>query len=232
MNYVFAPPAPVSLPVAGTDARLPVRRVYCVGRNYSAHVREMGFDPARELPFFFCKPTDSVLDARPEAGASIAYPQATEDYQHEIELVAVIGRGGRRIPVEAAPGHIYGYAVGIDMTRRDLQVAARKAGRPWEVGKSFDQSAPMGQVHPVAQVGHPQREAIWLRVNGSDRQRSTLDKLVWSVPEIVSTLSGLFQLEPGDLVFTGTPEGVGAVQAGDVMTGGIDGLSPVQVKVA
>ncbi|HSV78139.1 MAG TPA: fumarylacetoacetate hydrolase family protein [Ramlibacter sp.] len=232
MTYVFAPPAPVSLAVSGTDARLPVRRVYCVGRNYSAHVREMGFDPARESPFFFGKPTDAVVDARPAAGACVAYPPATGDYQFEIELVAVIGRGGRDIAVDAAPGHIYGYAVGIDMTRRDLQVAARKAGRPWEVGKSFDQSAPTGMVHPVTEVGHPRQQEIWLRVNGSDRQRSTLDKLVWSVPEIVSALSGLFRLEPGDLIFTGTPEGVGPVAAGDVMTGGIDGLSPVQVRVA
>ncbi len=231
MQYVLPPPAPVSVSVAGTNARFPVRRIYCVGRNYSAHIREMGFDPERETPFFFCKPADAVVESHPSASASVAYPSATEDYQFEIELVVAIGVGGVNISVDTAPGHVFGYAVGIDMTRRDLQVASRKAGRPWDTGKSFDQSAPIGLIHTVSDVGHPLDQAIWLQVNGADKQRSTLDKLIWSVPEIVSALSGLFRLEPGDLIYTGTPEGVGPVVSGDVMSGGIGGLSEIQVKV-
>lgn len=231
MEYVIAPPPPVSLPVAGSKARFPVRRIYCVGRNYADHVREMGFDPEREAPFFFCKPSDAVVEAHPAALATVAYPSSTADYHFEIELVAAIGRGGRNIGVAQALDHVFGYAVGIDMTRRDLQIAMRKGGRPWEVGKSFDHSAPIGMIHPVATSQHPHAKEIWLQVNGQDRQRSSLDKLVWSVPEIVAILSTLFTLEPGDLIFTGTPEGVGAVVPGDIMAGGIGGLSPVKVGV-
>jgi fumarylpyruvate hydrolase len=230
MEYIFEPQAPVTVPVVGGGV-YPVRRIYCVGRNYAAHIREMGFDPEREPPFFFCKPTDSIVVATPEAPAEIPYPSETSDYHFEIELVAAIGRTGRNIPVEQANDYIYGYAVGLDMTRRDLQVTARKAGRPWELGKSFDQSAPISLLHPAATAGHPASGAIWLTVDGDDRQRSDIAKLVWSVPEIVANLSTLFELQPGDLIYTGTPEGVGPVVRGETMRGGIPGLTDIEVKV-
>lgn len=222
----------VTVPVAGGSDHFPVRRIYCVGRNYAAHVREMGMDPSREPPFFFCKPADAIVVAPAGAGAQIAYPLATGQFHFEIELVAAIGRGGRNIPVEQANAHIWGYAVGIDMTRRDLQISARDRGRPWELGKSFDQSAPISTLHPASQVGHPANGAIWLQVDGQDRQRSDLDNLIWSVPEIIANLSTFFELQPGDLVFTGTPEGVGPVLSGEMMRGGVAGLADVEVRVA
>jgi fumarylpyruvate hydrolase len=231
MNYAFEPSAPVSIPMADGKTHFPVRRIYCVGRNYAAHVREMGFDPEREPPFFFCKPTDSVVPADPSADARIPYPSQTSDYHFEMELVVAIGTAGRDIPIEKANDHIFGYAVGLDMTRRDIQVEARKAGRPWEVGKAFDQSAPIGLLHTAAVVGHPVTGDLWLQVDGKSRQRSDIAKLIWSVPEIVSRLSNFFELQPGDLVFTGTPDGIGPVLRGETMRGGIAGIGEIQVKV-
>jgi fumarylpyruvate hydrolase len=231
MTYAFDPAPPVSIPIADGRTHFPVRRIYCVGRNYAAHVREMGFDPEREAPFFFCKPTDSVVAADPSNHAQIAYPPQTNDYHYEMELVVAIGVGGRDITVDRANDHIFGYAAGLDMTRRDIQVSARKGGRPWEVGKAFDQSAPVGLLHPVAAVGHPVAGELWLQVDGKDRQRSDLSKLIWSVPEIIANLSRFFELQPGDLIFTGTPEGIGPVLKGETMRGGIDGIGELEVKV-
>jgi fumarylpyruvate hydrolase len=230
MSYIFEPTV-ISMPVAGSDARFPVRRVYCVGRNYAAHAREMGFDPDREPPFFFCKPADAIVNVAPGETAQIAYPSKTNSYHHEIELVAAIGKAGRDIPAERANEHVFGYAVGLDMTRRDLQLALRDKGRPWELGKAFDQSAPVGPLFAAEKVGHPDRGDIWVQVNGQDRQRSDLAKLIWSVPEVIANLSTYFELQPGDLIFTGTPEGVGAVKPGETMSGGITGLGELRVKV-
>ncbi len=211
MNHLFAPEAPVSLTIHGSDQTFPVRRVYCVGRNYAAHAREMGFDPEREPPFFFCKPADAVVPVAAGSTLELAYPSQTGNYHYEIELVAAIGKGGCDIPLEQAEEHVWGYAVGLDMTRRDLQMRMREMGRPWEIGKAFDRSAPIGPLYPASQVGHPRHAAISLQVDGEDRQRSDIDQLIWSVAETVSYLSRFFELRPGDLVFTGTPEGVGAV---------------------
>ncbi len=232
MSYVFDPAAPVAVPVAGSDQRFPVRRVYCVGRNYAAHAREMGFDPDREPPFFFCKPADAVVPVAEGSTLTLPYPPETANFHYEIELVAAIGRGGADIPVEQAPEHVWGYAVGLDMTRRDLQMKMREAGRPWELGKAFDQSGPIGPLHPAASVPDIGRAAIWLQVNGADKQRSDIGKLIWSVAETVSYLSRYFRLEPGDLIYTGTPEGVGPVVRGDRMVGGVDGLGTLSVQVA
>lgn len=215
MNHLFAPEAPVSLTIHGSDQTFPVRRVYCVGRNYAAHAREMGFDPEREPPFFFCKPADAVVPVAAGSTLELAYPSQTGNYHYEIELVAAIGKGGCDIPLEQAEEHVWGYAVGLDMTRRDLQMRMREMGRPWEIGKAFDRSAPIGPLYPASQVGHPRHAAISLQVDGEDRQRSDIDQLIWSVAETVSYLSRFFELRPGDLVFTGTPEGVGAVERGD-----------------
>lgn len=231
MKYAFEPSPPTSIPMADGKTHFPVRRIYCVGRNYAAHVREMGFDPDREAPFFFCKPTDSVVLADPSDHAQIPYPSQTSDYHFEMELVVAIGLAGRDIRVERATDHIFGYAAGLDMTRRDIQIDARKGGRPWEVGKAFDQSAPVGLLHPVADVGHPVKGEIWLQVDEKDRQRSDLAKLIWSVPEIIARLSNFFELQPGDLIFTGTPEGIGPVVQGETMRGGIQGIGEIEVKV-
>lgn len=231
MKFVFEPAPVVSLPVAGEEGIFPVRRIYCVGRNYAAHVREMGMDPSREPPFFFAKPTDAVVVSPAGHAAEVAYPSATDEYHFEIELVAAIGTAGRDIPVARANDHIWGYAVGLDMTRRDLQIAARDKGRPWEPGKSFDQSAPVSLLHPASKTGHPAEGEIWLQVDGRERQRSDLAKLIWSVPEIIANLSTYFELRPGDLIFTGTPEGIGPVQRGEVMRGGIAGLTEIEVRV-
>ncbi len=228
MQYVIPAPAMPSLPVRGSDARFPVRRIYCVGRNYAAHAREMGGDPDREPPFFFQKPADVLL----ESGGVFPYPPKSSDVHFEIELVAALGKGGSDIAVETALEHVYGYAVGIDMTRRDLQGEAKKMGRPWEVGKAFEKSAPCSAVVPAAEIGHPSSGAIWLSVNGEMRQSGDLDQLIWSVPESIAYLSGLFTLAPGDLLFTGTPAGVGAVQRGDVITGGVEGVGEIEVRVS
>ena len=231
MSYVFDPAPRVAVPVAGRDALYPVRRIWCVGRNSAAHAREMGFDPAREPPFFFAKPADALVVVPPGTTVDIAYPPATADFQHEIELVVAIGRGGRDIAVEHANDHVFGYAVGLDMTRRDLQLALRDQGRPWEMGKAFEQSAPIAPLRAAADIGHPGTGALWLQVDGAERQRSDIDRLIWSVPEVVARLSGLVALAPGDLIFTGTPEGVGRVERGQVMRGGIDGLGELRVRV-
>lgn len=231
MDFVLTPSPVVAVPVAGGAGHFPVRRIYCVGRNYAAHVREMGFDPSREPPFFFCKPTDAIVVSPTGSPASIPYPQGTSDYQYEMELVVAIGTAGRDIPVEKAREHIWGYAAGLDMTRRDLQIIARDKGRPWDLGKSFDHSAPISFLHKAEDVGHLETGELWLQVNGVDKQRTDLAKLIWSVPEIVSNLSSYFELQPGDLIFSGTPEGVGPVKRGEVMLGGIAGLTGIEVKV-
>jgi fumarylpyruvate hydrolase len=230
MNHVFPPEPQVAVPVAGSDALFPVRRLYCVGRNYAAHAREMGADE-RDPPFFFCKADNTIVYCAPGRTVELPYPALTTDYQHEIELVAAIGQGGRDIPAARALEHVFGYAVGLDMTRRDLQSQMKKQGRPWEVGKAFDQSAPIGPIHPVAKVGHPAQGAIWVQVDGVDRQRSDISLLMWNVAETIANLSTLFELQPGDLVYTGTPEGVAAVQRGQTMTGGIDGLGEIKLRV-
>ena len=225
-DYVFPPAAIPALPVAGSDRKFPVRRLYCVGRNYTEHAIEMGHDPNREPPFFFQKNPDSlVLDG------SFPYPPATADVHFEIELVVGLGAGGSDIPVERAIDCVYGYAVGLDMTRRDLQGEAKKLGRPWEVGKSFEASAPCGPLVPASRIGHPDRGAVWLDVNGTRRQTGDLSQLIWTVPETIAYLSGLFTLAAGDLVMTGTPAGVGAVRRGDVMKGGVEGVGEIEVRV-
>ena len=227
MSYQFDPPAVVSAPVMGDAARFPVHRIYCVGRNYAAHVREMGGDPDRERPFFFLKPADTLV----ESGATIPYPSDTSNLHHEIELVVAIGKGGSDIPEDEALEHVFGYAVGLDLTRRDRQFEARDKGRPWDIGKAFDRSAPMGPIHKAADIGHPSEGRIWLRIGDATKQDSDLSKLIWSVPEIVSILSRSWELRPGDLIMTGTPEGVGPIARGDVVVGGIDGLGEVSVRV-
>ncbi|MGZ5179365.1 MAG: fumarylacetoacetate hydrolase family protein [Ramlibacter sp.] len=231
MSFVITPPAQVSLPVAGRGERFPVRRVYCVGRNYVDHAKEMGFT-GREPPFFFFKPADAVVPVPAGETGTIAYPSLTKDLHHEIELVAAIGTGGRNIKAADARKHIWGYAVGLDMTRRDLQGEMKKQGRPWEIGKSFEQSAPTGPVTPAAQAGDIENAAIWLQVNGQDRQRSSVSKLIWNLGEIIEHLSAAWELAPGDLIFTGTPEGVAAVVAGDTLVGGVDGIGELRVRVA
>lgn len=231
MPFVFAPPAPVAVPIAGSQDTFPVRRVYCVGRNYAAHAREMGFDPDREPPFFFCKPADAVVPVAEGQTLSLPYPPETANLHYEIELVAAIGQGGADIAVDDAHKHVWGYAVGLDMTRRDLQMKMREAGRPWELGKAFDRSAPIGPLHPAASSSGIEHAGIWLQVNGTDKQRSDIGKLTWSVAETVAYLSRYFRLEPGDLIYTGTPEGVGPVVRGDQMLGGVDGLGTLSVKM-
>lgn len=231
MPFVFAPAAPVAVPIAGGQDAFPVRRVYCVGRNYAAHAREMGFDPDREPPFFFCKPADAVVPVADGQTLDLPYPPETANLHYEIELVAAIGRGGANIALDDALQHVWGYAVGLDMTRRDLQMKMREAGRPWELGKAFDQSAPIGPLHPAASVAGIEQAGIWLQVNGADKQRSDIGKLIWSVAETIAYLSRYFRLEPGDLIYTGTPEGVGPVVRGDKMLGGVDGLGTLSVQM-
>ncbi|MDR2327450.1 MAG: fumarylacetoacetate hydrolase family protein [Acidovorax sp.] len=229
-QYVL-PPAPVaSLPVTGSDARFPVHRIYCVGRNYAEHAKEMGFT-GREAPFFFLKPADTVLPVAEGQTADMPYPALTENLHHEIELVVAIGQGGKNIPVEQALQHVWGYAVGLDMTRRDLQGEMKRQGRPWCIGKGFDFSAPIGAITPAAQAGDVAKAAIWLQVNGADRQRSNVDQLIWNMAETIAILSQAWELQPGDLIMTGTPEGVGAVVRGDVLEGGVEGLAPIRVRM-
>ncbi len=231
MDYVFEPSKPVAVPVAGDDRQFPVRRVYCVGRNYASHAREMGSDPNREPPFFFCKPGDAVVPVAEGQTLKLQYPAQTSNYHYEIELVVAIGRGGFNIAQEQALEHVFGYAVGLDMTRRDLQTKMREAGRPWEIGKAFDQSAPISPLHTVEKVGHQGDAELWLKVNGQDKQRSSTNELIWSVAETIAYLSQFFRLEPGDLIYTGTPEGVGPVVAGDLLEGGVAGLATLSVRV-
>ena len=231
MSYVI-PPAPIpAVPVAGSADSFPVRRIYCVARNYAAHAREMGGDPEREPPFFFCKPADAVVPVAPGSTADVAYPPETANYHHEVELVVAIGKRGRNIAVDAANEHVWGYAVGFDMTRRDLQFALRDKGRPWELGKAFDHSAPIAPLVPADRSGHPTRGRVWLTVNGKLRQEGDLSDLIWSVPETIAHLSKYFELAPGDLIFTGTPEGVGPVVRGDTLTGGVEGLGELSIRI-
>ena len=230
MNYVFSPAPVVSVPIVGRAERFPVHRIYCVGRNYEEHAKEMGFT-GREPPFFFLKPADTIVVAAPGQTAHIPYPTLTNNLHHEIELVVAIGKGGRDIAAADAARHIFGYAVGLDMTRRDLQTEMKKQGRPWCIGKGYDQSAPIGAITPAAQAGDIGQAAIWLQVNGNDRQRSRVSKLIWNVAETIEHLSQAWELQPGDLIYTGTPEGVAAVSRGDTMVGGIDGLGQITVQV-
>jgi fumarylpyruvate hydrolase len=226
MDYVIPVPPVPAVPVRG-GGLFPVRRIFCVGRNYAAHAREMGHDPDREPPFFFTKPADAILTG----GAAMPYPTATKDLHHEVELVVAIGTGGVGIPVADAASHIWGYAVGLDMTRRDLQGEAKKLGRPWDMGKGFDHSAPIGDLVPVSETGILTSGAIRLTVNDRERQTGDLSDLIWTVDEVIATLSGLVRLEPGDLIFTGTPEGVAAVQRGDVLEAAVVGLPVLTTTV-
>jgi len=219
------------IPVAGTDLQFPVRRIYCIGRNYAAHAREMGSDPNREPPFFFQKPTDAIQNVAPGTVADHPYPSLTKNYHYEVELVAALKSGGRDIPVDKALEHVYGYALGLDMTRRDLQRAMGDEKKPWEIGKSFDRSAPIGPIHPVAQTGHYTKGAIWLKVNGQLKQNANLNQMIWNVAEQISRLSTAFELMAGDIVFSGTPENVGPVVRGDVIECHIDGLPNLGVKI-
>ena len=226
-NYVFAPPVTVSVGVVGESARYPVRRIYCVGRNYAEHAREMGHDPDRELPFFFQKnPDNLVLNNK-----DFPYPTMTSNLHHEIELVVAMGKGGRDISAANALEHVYGYALGIDLTRRDLQNEAKKTGRPWEIGKAFEHSAPMTDITPATKSGHLSKGAIWLKVNGEVRQQSDLTQLIWNIPDIIAHLSAIFELRAGDLIMTGTPAGVAAVKPGDVMEGFCEGVGTIITKV-
>lgn len=227
MSYVVeAPPVP-SIPVIGQAGRFPVHRIYCVGRNYAAHAREMGKDPEKEPPFFFLKPADAIL---PEGG-SMRYPPGTSNLHHEIELVVALHRGGSRIAVERALEHVYGYAVGLDMTRRDLQMQARDLGRPWDFGKAFDESAPITAIYPAASHGHHAAGRITLHVNGELRQQADLTDMIWNIPETIAFLSEYYRLQPGDLIFTGTPAGVGAVKPGDALVGAVEGVGELKVTI-
>ena len=223
--------ATTTIPIVGSDEVFPVRRIYCIGRNYAAHAREMGSDPNREPPFFFQKPTDAIQYVAAGTVADHPYPTLTKNYHYEAELVAAIGIGGRDIPVEKALDHVYGYSLGLDMTRRDLQRALGDEKKPWEIGKSFDKSAPIGAIHRVAQTGHFAKGAIWLKVNGTIKQNANLNQMIWSVAEQISKLSAAFELFPGDIIYSGTPENVGPVVRGDVIAMHIDGLPDLSVKI-
>ena len=230
MSYVVPAPDTVWLPIVDSTERFPVRRVYCVGRNYEAHAKEMGFT-GREPPFFFLKPADAVVPVPAGTVGEIDYPSLTKDLHHEIELVVAIGKGGRDIAAADAAAHIYGYAVGLDMTRRDLQGEMKKQGRPWCIGKGFDQSAPIGPVTPIAACGRIVRGAISLTVNDAPRQASDVSMLIWNVDEVIAHLSAAWKLAPGDLIMTGTPEGVAAVVRGDRLHGEIAGLGALDVRI-
>lgn len=225
-RYVFAPAATPVLPVKDSDLLFPVRRVYCVGRNFAAHAVEMGHDPDKEPPFFFQKNPDNL-----SLSHEFVYPTASEDVHHEIEMVVALGKGGDNISVDTALGCVFGYAVGLDMTRRDLQAKAKEMGRPWETGKAFENSAPCTSLVPADAIGHPSSGAIWLEVNGSMRQSGDLNQMIWKVPEMISYLSGLFTLKPGDAIFTGTPAGVAAVNRGDRLKGHVDHVGDIEVVV-
>ncbi|HWO88867.1 MAG TPA: fumarylacetoacetate hydrolase family protein [Gemmatimonadales bacterium] len=226
MSYAIPLPDPVLLPVADSDQAFPVVRVFCVGRNYADHAVEMGHDPGREPPFFFMKPALAVVPG----GGSLPFPRATANLHHEIELVVALGSGGADIPVASALDHVFGYTVGLDMTRRDLQDQAKELRRPWDMAKAFDRSAPMGSLRPASVIGHPAAGEVWLRVNGVLRQSGDLAQQIWKVPETIAILSTLVELRPGDLIMTGTPAGVGPVRPGDVLEGHIDGVGDLRVE--
>ena len=230
MSYLFSPTPIVSVPVLGKTETFPVHRIYCVGRNYEEHAKEMGFT-GREPPFFFLKPADSLVVVEAGQTGTMPYPSLTHNLHHEIELVVAIGQGGKNIQAADADKHIYGYAVGLDMTRRDLQNDMKKQGRPWCIGKAFDHSAPIGPITPKAQAGDVNKAEIGLQVNGADRQRSNVANLIWSVAETIEHLSAAWELQPGDLIFTGTPEGVAAVVQGDVLSGQVAGLGRLDVRI-
>ncbi len=228
MAFVFDPIETPSVTVAGSDLRYPVRRIFCVGRNYAEHAREMGGDPNREPPFFFTKPADAVV----ESGVSIPFPKATNDLHHEVELVVAIGKKGENVTAENAKELIFGYAAGIDLTRRDLQKVAKEKGRPWDSGKAFDQSAPCGAITPAAEVANIEQAKIWLTVNDEIRQSASISDMIWSISDVISILSEAFILMPGDLIYTGTPAGVGALLPGDHVVGHVDGLSSIDIRLA
>ena len=227
MALVFPPQDTPTVAVADSDDRIPVRRIFCIGRNYAAHAREMGRDPDREPPFFFLKPADAVV----EDGATIPYPPQTENFHYEAELVAVIGKGGVNIAEADALDHVWGYGVGNDLTRRDLQLIAREQGRPWDLGKGFDRSAPIAPIHPVSKVGHPSKGSIKLTVNGEVKQDADLSELIWSIPEMISILSHSMELKAGDLIMTGTPAGVGPLVPGDVCVVTIEGVGELTTTI-
>ena len=226
MSYAIPPSAPVTLPIDGTDAVFPVLRVFCVGRNYADHAAEMGHDPDREPPFFFTKPATAVVPN----GGRLPFPTATDDLHHEVELVVALASGGERILAERALAHVFGYAVGLDMTRRDLQATAKEMGRPWDMAKGFDRSAPISTLRRVDEIGHPDAGPMALRVNGQVRQEGDLAQQIWKVPETIAYLSTLVELRPGDLVMTGTPAGVGPVVPGDILEGEIAGIGTIRVE--
>jgi fumarylpyruvate hydrolase len=225
-NFVIKPPAIATLPVVGSDRLFPVHRVYCVGRNYAAHAVEMGHDPDKEPPFFFQKNPDNL-----DSSGQFPYPPASNDVHHEIEMLVALKSGGKDIPLEKALDCVYGYGVALDMTRRDLQGKAKEMGRPWEVGKAFEASAPCGALVPAEKIGHPTQGAVWLDVNGARKQTGDLNQMIWKVPEMISYLSGLFTLMPGDVILSGTPSGVGAVNRGDVLRGHVEGIGEIEVRV-
>ena len=227
MTYAVPAPAPVTLAVEGSGALFPVGRIFCIGRNYAEHAREMGHDPDREPPFFFMKPPTSIVPG----GGEFPYPPGTEDVHHEMELVVALGSGGRDVAEADALSHVFGYAAGLDMTRRDLQGVAKRMGRPWEVGKAFDASAPCSAIRMAREIGHPNRGSVRLSVNGETRQDGDLEQMIWSVPETIAFLSTLFELAPGDLIMTGTPAGVGAVSKGDRLEGSVEGVGSLSVRV-
>ena len=228
MEYAIEFGPQVTLPVAESSKVFPVGRIYCVGRNYAEHAREMGHDPEREPPFFFMKPADAIV----AIGATIAYPQITNDLHHEIEMVVAIGKGGADIAVDKALDHVFGYGVGLDMTRRDVQGEAKKMGRPWEMGKAFDNSAPCSALKPVSMVGHPAKGAIWLKVNDKTTQKGDLSELIWNIPETIAYLSRLVTLRAGDLIYSGTPAGVGPVNRGDRLEGHVEGVGDLSITYA
>lgn len=226
-RFVFPPAKTPSLPIVGTDARFPVHRIYCVGRNYAAHAIEMGHDPDREPPFFFQKNPDTLV----VEGGEFPYPPQSNDVHFEMELVVALGSGGSDIAIDGALSCVFGYAVGLDMTRRDLQGQAKDMGRPWEVGKAFEFAAPCSAIVPTSEIGHPESAKIWLDVNDERRQEGDLNQLIWKIPEMIAYLSGLFTLQPGDLIYSGTPAGVGPTHRGDRLVGGVDGVGQISVVV-
>jgi len=225
-TYVITPPGIPTLPVEGSDKLFPIHRIYCIGRNYADHAIEMGHDPSKEPPFFFQKNPDNVI-----VDGTFPYPDKSSDVHYEMEMLVAIGKGGYNIPVESALDHVWGYGLGLDMTRRDLQGEAKKLGRPWEVGKSFEASAPCSPLIPASKIGHPDQGKIWLNVNGKERQVGDLNQMIWKVSEQIAFISSLFELKAGDIIMSGTPAGVGSIVRGDVMEGGVEGVGTFTVKV-